>query len=320
MGFRTMQRLLLAKEEDTYGSDSSPTVGSNAIDVIDPNANYRSDKLTNDVVRASLGPREPRTGKHWIEVTFTTELKGSGTAGTAPALGDLFEACGYAESIGADGGSSSVVYEPASTGQKSITIYLYDIQTDGSSNSRLHKITGARGSWRLTAEAGQKALIEWTFQGKYNVPEDVATPGSATFEDTKAPIVNSANLTLNSVSTLIAQSLELDAGVPVSQRDDINDSTGLKGFDLGKRTPSGSLDPESVLLATYDFWSDWVGATARELSMQIGSSEGNRIDLTLPKLTIDQLNDENRNARHVYEFPFQPSEDSGDDEIKLEFK
>lgn len=314
--FRAKQKILCAKEEETYGSDITPAVGTNDIDASNIVINYRGEKLDRDLQRESLSPENPVIGKKSIEISFTCELKGSGSAGTAPQIADLLEACGFSESVDA---GSSVVYAPASTGHKSVTIYLYDVQVESSGNYRLHKITGARGNANLIFEAGQIARVEFTFQGLYNIPTDVVDPGDPSYESTNPPIVDSATLQLNSES-LIAQMVGINLNNNVVEREDLNTAHGLKGFEITGRAPTGEMNPEAVLLATYDFWTDWADATARALELTLGATAGNILEVSAPKVTPDNIDEADRNGIRAERIPFTLGLDSGDDELILTFK
>jgi len=314
--FLSKQKVLLAKEESTYGTDSTPTPAANAIDAKDIKISYPGEVLERPMERASLSPVAPKIGKHYIEVTFTCELKGSGSQGVAPAIGDLLEACGFAETVSA---GSSVLYKPASTGHKSVTIYVYDIQAE-TGNSRLHKLTGARGNVNFVFEAGQIARLEFTFQGLYNIPTDVSTPDSASYESTTPPIVESSNFTLNSVDSLVVQSININMANELHPGDDINAAAGIKNIGIVGRKPNGSFNPEAVLLATYDFWTDWVNANQRALSLVVGSAAGNKCTISAPKVSIDTITEGDRGGRRIEDIPFKLNVDSGDDEIELKFE
>ena len=317
MGYRTRQKILLAKEESEYGSDPTPTVGDNAIDAEEIKVNYQGEVLERGLQRESLSPVRSLVGQRWIEVSFTCELKGSGSAGTAPAIGDLLEACGFSESV--DEGSS-VVYAPASVGHKSITIYVYDVQTASSGNYRLHKITGARGNVNIVMEAGQIAKLEFTFQGKYNLPTDESDPGNASYESTTPPVVDNSTFTINSSDAIIAQALNLDMGNEVVKRPDITSSGGIAGFEIVARKPNGAFNPEALLVATYDFWSDWTAATERALSILIGSAAGNKATIAAPKITLDNIAEGDRDGIRIEDIPYRCGLSSGDDEVTITFE
>lgn len=317
--FRTKQKILCIKEEGSYGSDSSPAVGTNDIDASNIVRNYNGEKLDRDLQRETLSPESPIIGKKSMQISFTCEVKGSGTHGTAPQLGDLLEACGFSESIGASGGSSSVVYNPASTGHKSVTIYLYDVQTEGSGDYRLHKITGARGNCNVIAEAGQIARIEFTFQGLLNDMIDVSDPGDPSYESTNPPIVESASFQINTTS-LVAQMINLNMNNNIAERPDMNTAHGIAGFQITGRTPTGEFTPESVLKATYDFITDWKAATSRAIEFTLGDTQGNIVEVSAPALTLDNISEEDREGVQGERIPFSLGLSSGDDELQLVFK
>jgi len=308
------QKVLLVKEETTYGTDASPTPANNAIDAKNIKINYSGEVLERELQRSSLSPVATKLGKRFIEVRFEVELKGSGAAGTAPQIGDLLEACGFSETVNAD---TNVIYTPASTGHKSVTIYIYEIVD--ASNAKLHKITGARGNCNFIFEAGQIARIEFTFQGLYQAPIDTTPPSGVSYEATKPPIVESSNFTLNSVTSLVVQSLNIDMANEISQREDINSAAGIKEFTIVGRKPNGSFNPEAVLKATYDWYSDWVNAAERQLSLVVGSAAGNKITITCPKVIIDAINEGERDGIRTEDIPFRLAMNSGDDEISIEF-
>lgn len=313
--FRTLARVLLAKIESTYGTDSVPVVGTDALDASNVKVREVPDILERDVVRGDLSPIAPVVGQKKMEITFSTELKGSGALGTAPAIGDLFQACGYAETVSA---GSSVVYLPTSSAMKGVTIYVYDNQDTG--NTLLRKLVGCRGTFRLQAEAGKFAKIEWTFTGFYTAPSDVSAPSAATYESTIPAVVESAAFTLNSNTSLVVQQLTIEQNNQVEDRDDISGTnSGLKEIIITGRKPGGTFNPEQVLVATYDFYADWAASTARALSVIVGTVAGNKITITAPKVTIDSFDDDNRNGILTKNVPFRMSRNSGNDELRFSF-
>lgn len=313
--FLTGKRILLGKEEATYNSDPTPTVGSNAIDAENVEIAYEGDVLERNPVRGNLSPSEPVLGKRSVKLTFEVEIKGSGSAGTAPRIGDLLEACGMAETVSA---GSSVVYLPSSTTMKSITFYLYDLQDSGS--AVLHKVSGARGSFQLSAEAGNIAKLSFTFFGLYQIPTDATAPSAPTLESTKPPIVESATFTLNGVTSLVVAGVALDAQNNVVASDDVSSANGIAKFAITGRKPTGKFSPEAVLLATYDFWTDWKNATARALSLIIGSSAGNKCTVSAPKVTLDSIGSEDGGGILRRGIPFRLAGNAGNDEYQFKFE
>lgn len=307
------QKILLGKIESSYGVDANPQASSDGIEAIGIKINYVGEELDRDIVRGTLSPVEARIGQKNVELQFTVELKGSGAVDTPPIVGRLLRACGFAETVNA---GASVVYQPASAGLESMTFYLYEIE---GSNALLHKILGAVGNVVFRFEAGKIASAEFSFKGKMEVPTDVAVPSSVGYEDTLPPIVEDCGFVLNGNSSLIVQSVEIDMANEVNKIDDLNSPYGIKGFRITGRKPNGSFNPEAVLRATYDFYSDWVNATSRALSLSVGDTAGNRFSISCPKVLAMSIGEGERDGVRTNEIPFKLAGDSGDDEITITF-
>ncbi|MEQ9716279.1 MAG: phage tail tube protein [Candidatus Asgardarchaeum sp.] len=196
---------------------------------------------------------------------------------------------------------------------KSFTIYAY---FDG----LLHKITACEGTWEIVMDAGQIAKINWTFKGFYQTPIDEALPSGVVYDSPVPPVVLNAGFKINNVSTLVVQSVAVALNNVISQRDDVNAASAIKGFLITDRAGGGSFNPEAVLKATYDFYGDWEEATARALEITIGSTPGNIIEIAAPKVTLDNITPGDRDGIRVFDIPFSLAEDSGDDEISITFK
>lgn len=164
------KKVLLAKKEITYGTDVTPTGALNAMQTrnlaIEP---LNGEQLEFDTDTENLGARAATmVGKH-VRVTFEIPFAGSGEAGTAPAWGVLMLGAGHTETIEAD---TSVTYEPKDTDTDSLTLYVLVGRT-------LHKVTGARGSVRLTSAKRQYPWLQFEFMGLFGaVTDQVASLGS----------------------------------------------------------------------------------------------------------------------------------------------
>jgi hypothetical protein len=313
--FTTRNRVLLAKEESIYNTDSTPVVATNAIEASNVKLNITPELLTRDNVRSNISPVAPVIGKRMYDLTFTVELKGSGTKGTASRIGDLFEACAFAETASA---GSSVIYLPTSTGKKSCTIYLYDNDT---SSAVLHKLTGCIGDiTAIRAPAGQYASIDFAFKGNYVADADVALPSAPTYESTVPPVVESSTYTFGGVATLIVQELTLSMGNVIGERDDINSPNGVKAFEITAREPKGTMNPEAVSVATMPITANMVASTQNALSVVIGSVAGNKCTITAPKCVIESVSDGEREGFLTRDVPFRLGQNAGNDEIQFKFE
>lgn len=306
------QRILTAKIETNYGEDSSP-IGTDAVNARNIKVNYSGDVLERDLHRNDLSPVAPVLGKRSVEVSFEVDLAGSGSQGVAPDIGDLLQACGFLETVNA---GSSIVYTPASQAVKSVTIKVYDLLD--ATNSKIHKITGARGNVSFDFSAGQLAKANFTFRGLYTAPVD-GTTVTPTFFATVPPVVSSGGLSFDSVTTLVVQSVSVDMGNEIAEIPSIGSANGLESVRIVGRRPSGSFNPEAVSIATYDGYSDWTASTQLAFSFNVGSVNYNKIAISMPKVTIDALNDGDVNGLRSTDIPFKLNRNSGNDEISITF-
>ena len=183
----------------------------------------------------------------------------------------------------------------------------------------MHQAVGCKGSVSFILEAGKIASAEFKMQGVAATPSDIDAPTGVTYETTLPPIVESSTFSLNSLP-LIAQALKIDVANEVIKRDDLSSASGLKGFAITGRKVSGSLNPEAVLLATYDIRADWLIAEKRALSMVLGSAAGNKVTITAPKLVIDKMDTGERNGIVTDELSFTLAGNVGGDELVLKFE
>ena len=138
----TRKRLILAKTEATYGTDSSPA-GTDAILVreleITP---IEADVVSRDLIRPYLGASDQLLANTRVSITFQVELAGSGTAATAPRFSSLLKACGMAETT-----TAAAITGTAQAGSAgSITLAAGASATDDIYNGMIITITGGTGS------------------------------------------------------------------------------------------------------------------------------------------------------------------------------
>jgi len=118
------REVILAKIEGTYGVDSVPVEGTDAMLV--ENVSWSNEGLRMNerpAVRANIGMLQQVFGGKLFTVTFDVEMKGAGGAiDVPPEFGPLLRACGIGETITP---ATDVTYTPVSTGHESVTIYYF---------------------------------------------------------------------------------------------------------------------------------------------------------------------------------------------------
>jgi len=238
MALLLRKRLILIETESSYGTDPTPD-GADAVLVRDLNITpQQSDVVSRDLIRPYLGASEQLLANTRVECTFSVELAGSGTAGTAPQYGKALQACGLSETVAA---GTSVTYAPVSASFGSVTIH-YNI--DGVR----HKVTGCRGTFVINTNVGEIPTIDFTFTGIYNAPDDSALP-SVTYANQATPLVfkngNTDTFSLLSYSGSL-QSAVFDVGNTLVYRELIGASKEVLMTD---RASNGTVVLEAVTIA-----------------------------------------------------------------------
>lgn len=307
--------VVLAKVETTYGQDAAPDA-SNGILCSNPEVRPMADTLVRDFVRETLSPLEHVIGAKYVEVSFETEVRGSGDNSSAtailPEVDPLLRACGFAATTGDDGaGNYYVTYTPKSSDFESVTLYVY---FDGV----LHKVTGCYGTFTLTLAANQFGRFAWTFRGLWNDVVDAAMV-SPTYDATKPPVVSNLQLKLDEFQPAL-ESFTFELNNTLANRMDVNAPEAIRGIMITGRESSGTINPEMETVATYDFFGIWKNATSKSLTAVLGSELGNKITITAPKVQEKSLTYGDREGVLTLEIPLNFATTSADDEISIKFE
>jgi hypothetical protein len=308
MALLLRKRLILIETESSYGTDPTPT-GADAVLVRDLNITpQQSDVVNRDLVRPYLGASEQLLANTRVECSFSVELTGSGTAGTAPQYGKALQACGLDETIVA---STSVTYSPVSSSFSSVTIY-YNI--DG----LRHKVTGCRGTFSINATVGEIPSIDFTFTGVYVAPDDSALP-SATYANQATPLIfkngNTSSFQLLSFAGAL-QAFSFDIGNSLVYRELVG---GTKEVLLTDRAGTGSTTIEAVNIASKDYFAAALSDTSLgNLDFTHGTAAGNIVDFASTRVDIGDVSYSDQDGIAMFNIPYTcvPST-SGNDEFSL---
>jgi len=291
-----------------YGTDPTPD-GADAVLVRDLNITpQQSDVVSRDLIRPYLGASEQLLANTRVECTFSVELAGSGTAGTAPQYGKALLACGLSETVSA---GVSVTYAPVSSSFGSVTIH-YNI--DGVR----HKVTGCRGTFVINANVGEIPTIDFTFTGIYNAPDDSALP-SVTYANQATPLVfkngNTDTFELLSYAGCL-QSVTFDVGNTLVYRELIGCTKEVLMTD---RAANGTVVLEAVTMATKDYFTAALtDGTLGNLTFQHGTTAGNIVDFASTRVDIGDVSYSDQDGIAMLNIPYTaiPST-AGNDEFSL---
>lgn len=311
MSLLTRNEVILAKEEVTYNTDPTPVAATDAVQVANPSWATEGLRMNErNTIHGTLGMRQYIYGGNLKTVTFDVEVKGSGTAGTAPEFGPLLKACGFTETIVA---STSVTYDPSSTrtDHKSLTIYYFQ---DG----LRHAITGCRGSLTGVIETGNMAMFSFTFTGHGGAPTDVALP-TPTLDATEPVAVKGAAFTIDGYAACV-NNLSFDIGSSLVLPSCMNDADGYGEVFINGRDVNGTFDPEMELVATEDFYGNFVAGTKMAMTTGvIGATAGNRFQVDMDQVYYRDIAPGDKDGIRTYEIPYGAVETAGDDEISIIF-
>ena len=252
-------RLMAAAVEATTGTAETLDAADAAFIVLDPQFNEEIDVVERELP-AALGTERSIQGARKATLSFSMYIVGNGATGTPLWASTFLPACDMAETSG----SFAFTH-----GGATLTMSLYE---DGIKRS----LAGARGTFKITAKAGDPVKIDFTFTGKFTEEAD-ASMLSPTFPTVLPPIWGGNAVTFGSFAPKLAE-ISIDAGNGVVMREDAADASGYLAAAITTRKSVGTCDPESVSGRNWRTQID--GSTEEAMSLVIGSVTHNIITIT----------------------------------------
>lgn len=310
MPILTKRAVVAAKIEVAEGTSETLAAGDANFLVVDPKFEVEVPMFNRNNVDASLSPYAMIAGTQMATLSFKVEVRGSGAAGTAPALGKLLKACGFGETVVA---STSVTYAPTSASISSLTIALY---RDGIKK----QMRGARGNVKYVGKAGEPGMLEFEFKGVYDGVSDVSILTGSGIETTLPPALLTAAFAVGGFAAKLSN-ITIDMANKLAVRPDINKAEGWFSCVITGREPKGSFDPEMELVATHDFFTKWKTNVLATLTFAHTGSAGNIITVTAPKLQYVKLGEGDRDGVQSLgvDFLLSRSAAGGNDELSIAF-
>ena len=305
------KKILLAKIEATYNANVAPT-GADAILVRNLEVTpFESDSVSRDLVRPYYGSSDVLLSRKRVRCTFSVEMAGSGTAGTAPRYGPLLQACAMEATVVAN---TSVTYDPVSSfnGNDSVTL-IYNV--DGVQ----HKVTGARGTFSLNAQNNEIPTIDFEMTGIYVDPTDTAqSTYTISYGDQAQPVLfqdgNTSSFSFHGFGGKLS-SFSMAVSNEVNFRQLIGDSAGE--VMILDRAPAGDVVIEAPTLAQKDYFSVAKVAGTGSLTFQHGQTGGNIVTFTASRCSLGQPSYSEEDSVQMLNLPYQATPTSGNDDFEL---
>lgn len=292
--FRNM--VILAKIQTVVGTYVVPAPATDALLISDATIGYDDKIVERDVLRDYFGAAEQMIGDSPVNIEFTVELAGSGTAGTAPAWGKLIRGCAFAETTAA----SYVTYNPITVGQESLS-FLYAV--DGVT----HRIKDARGTATLSIAPGSKPALKFKFVGIEQAnPEALANPTGVVRTAWKAPLpvaaTNTGDLLIGCTyatgvvtggSALPSISVDLDLGASA----EFMALMGSSEVDITAREIKGTAKLRLAAADEATMFSDAKTVTTKAVSFKHGTGAGKIVQCYAPAVQFGRPKYENVQGR-----------------------
>jgi hypothetical protein len=312
MGISVREQAIFAAVEQTPGT-AETLAGGDAIQVMNLTVNPVSDirMIEREIIRSSLNPEKAVYGGALYELQFDVEMKGSGTAGTAPRLGVLLRACGCEETVVA---STSVTYNPISdlASHETVTIGYKE-----GANYRIVK--GCMGTFSINSTAGEYARITFTMKGKIESETEASAP-SASFETTVPPAFLGATFQVGGFAAPI-ETLTMDVQNQVTPGINPNNSDGFSDFvRITARNTVGTINPEVEAINTKDYVGILRAGTNQAIQTgAIGGSGGNQWSLSCAQAYFRNVGSADRDELLTYDIEFGAADTDGTDDFALQF-
>jgi hypothetical protein len=308
--------VILAKIETTAGTDAVPTGAANACLISNASINpLNASNVPRDLLRGYFGGSEQLVGTAYVEASFDVELAGSGTAGTAPAWGELLKACAFSETISA---GNRVDYTPISTTLKTATIYYYD---DGV----LHKLLGAMGDFSINLGIGERPVFSFRFIG-IDGGVTAAANATPTLTAWKTPLAvtdpNTGDVTFGctyATGSLTGGTTYPSRGLQVAMGNTVNHVPLLGGetVDLTNRDASGSLELDLTAAQEATFHTSVKASTTQSIGMVHGTVAGNIIVMHAPAVQLINPKKSEITGRRLIGYDMRILPSTGNDDLRI---
>ena len=304
---------LLAKIETTEGVDSVPTGAANAMLISDVTVNpLNAQNVSRDLIRPYFGGSEQLVGTAYVELSFTVELAGSGTAATPAAWGALVRACGFSEAV-----STFVAYTPATpAAQASCTIHYHD---DG----LRHVLLGAKGSFRVGLGVGERPTLQFTFLGRDGGVSAISNPAT-TLTAWRTPAVvtdaNSGDVILGgayAAGAVTGGTAYTSRGLALDLGNDVQFTPLLGGefIDVTAREVTGQAQFDLTAAQEVTFMNSVKANTLQTMSLQHGSAAGATVGVHMAAVQMINPSKQDLNGRRLIGFDLRAVPVAGNDDL-----
>jgi hypothetical protein len=308
--------LIVAAVQSAIGTLATPAGATDAVLVSDMTLTpLDAQNIDRALVRGFFGGSEQLVGPGSVKLSYSVELAGSGTAGTAPQWGKQLQACAVAEGLLT--APARVEYTPVSTGLKAMTQFYFD---DGVQ----HKLNDSMGDFTLSAKVGERPLLKFDYVGLDGGV--AAATDSGTYTDWKKPVAmtkaNVVDITLGATyatGALTGGTVYASTGLEMKCGNKVNFTALLSSetVDITDRESTGSIELDLTAAQEVALMAVVKANTTQSLALTIGTTAGNKMIFFAPAVQLLSPKKVDRNGKRMIGFDLRFVPVNGNDEWRL---
>lgn len=300
------RKVILLKLETTEGTDAAPTVGANALQVLNYQPTFMdADQKVRALEKAFFGADPVALTAFKRGATFDMEMAGAGTATGIPPWMVATRFAGFAA---AAVGASSVTQNPTTTVPSATHwAYLDDL---------LLKTIGAKASLSFRVADDEYPLLSFDFLGRPPTAlAEEATPSAVTLTGYRDPVLSSSeNSTfLLDGFALPLRSWEMSSNSDLALRSLIGPADRI---NYANRSWSGTILGELPNIASKDYFAKVRPGTTMAAAFVNGTVTGDIVGIDAPKLQISgNVTISEEQGKVMFSMPVTALPNAGNDEI-----
>lgn len=308
--------LICAAVQSAIGTPATPAGATDAVLVSDMSITpLDAQNIDRALMRGFFGGSEQLVGPGSVKLSYSVELAGSGTAGTAPQWGRHLQACAVAE--GQLTAPVRTEYTPVSTGLKAMSQNYYD---DGV----LHKLVDAMGDFTLSAKVGDRPLLKFDFVG-LDAGVSAATD-TGTFTAWKKPVAmtkaNVVDITLGATyatGALSGGTVYPSTGLEMKCGNQVNFTALLSSetVDITDRESTGTIELDLTPAQEVALMTAVKTNATQSLALTIGTTAGNKMIFFAPAAQLINPKKVEKNGKRLIGFDVRFVPVNGNDEWRI---
>jgi len=162
---------------------------------------------------------------------------------------------------------------------------------------------GCRGTFDIAFVHGDRALVNFTFQGTLNAYVEASDPTDYiyTMEVPPAWINTGLQVGLSDVASAnytgaLFNALTFTLGNELAMHENTNTRSGYKSAIITGRSPQLTFNPDMVLSTDFDFWNAFLSGAQSRLRWSLGNTAGNKVDFRCAAAQFTGITDGERDT------------------------